>query len=234
MKRMTFIIFLLAVFLSPVVQGQDTLRLFGHQKERGSNQKKQRSGDRPSSDIQTLTGPGHKVGFYFGFHTGYSRIADYDAFSAGVNLTMIANHGLAIGFAGRGFFTETFDEKDGSGSLANYSYDGGYGGILIEPIILPKFPVHVSFPVILGAGGIAKNRLNNFEYPYDYTDVYTEDSEAFLIAEPGVEIEFNVTRWMRLAIGGSYRFTTSIEPSDFKSDPLNGFTGGLSVKFGMF
>jgi len=233
MKRITLIMLLLAAFLSPALKAQDTLRLFGH-KERDSQKKQMRSGVRPSSEIQTLTGPGHKVGFYFGFHTGYSQISDYDAFSAGVNLAMIANHGLAIGIAGRGFFTETFDHPDGSGGLTNYSYDGGYGGILVEPIVLPKFPVHVSFPVILGAGGIAKNRLTNLEYPYDYTDVYTEDAEAFLIAEPGIEVEFNVARWMRLAVGGSYRFTTSLGPKEFDSDMLNGFTGGLSLKFGMF
>ena len=35
-----------------------------------------------------------------------------------------------------------------------------------------------------------------------------EDSEAFLIAEPGAEMELNLTRIFRLAIGASYRFTT--------------------------
>lgn len=234
MKKLALVIIVLAVSLIPEVKGQDTLRLFGHKKEKTSVKSREHRGDYRTAGIQTLTGHGHKVGFYFGFHTGYSTIAGYDAFTAGANLALIANHGLAIGLAGRGFFTETFERTAESGTIADYSYDGGYGGILIEPVILPRFPVHVSFPVILGAGGIARNRLTNFEYPYDYTDIYTEDAEAFLIAEPGMEIEFNVARWLRLSVGGSYRFTTSPGPGTFGSDDLNGLTAGMSLKFGMF
>lgn len=232
MKRITLIVLLSAVGISCFAQGSDTLRLFGNQKDRVTRENKRENQEYRSSEIQTLTGPGRKVGFYFGFHVGYSQVADYNAVGAGVNLAMIANHGLAIGFAGRGFFTESF--KLNGGTDRTYSYDGGYGGILIEPIILPKFPVHVSFPVILGAGGIARNRLSDFDYPYDNSDVYTEDAEAFLIAEPGIEAEVNVARWMRMAVGVSYRFTTQVEPSSFTSNPLDGLTAGLSMKFGMF
>jgi hypothetical protein len=64
--------------------------------------------------------------------------------------------------------------------------------------------------------------------------VIIEDAEAFMIAEPGVEIEFNVTRWLRMGLGASYRFTTTFEPSAYESNPLNGFTGGFSMKFGKF
>jgi hypothetical protein len=39
---------------------------------------------------------------------------------------------------------------------------------------------------------------------------------------------------MRLGLGGSYRFTSSLEPSEFESNPMNGFTGGFSLKFGKF
>jgi hypothetical protein len=182
--------------------------------------------------IQTLTGPGRNVGFYFGFHSEYSQIAGHDAFGAGGTFAMIANHGLAIGFSGKGFFTEPFEIIHGTNT--SYSYTGGYGGILIEPIIFPKFPVHVSFPILLGGGGIARSVLYDYYYPYEYTEVIIEDAEAFMIAEPGVEIEFNVTRWLRMGLGASYRFTTTFEPSAYESNPLNGFTGGFSMKFGKF
>lgn len=232
MKKTALLFIIIALLSGSKAQSQDTLRLFGNQKNKNTEKKTESDNVRNNNEIQTLTGSGRNVGFYFGFSTSYSQIDGYDAFSAGTTLALIANHGLAIGFSGKGFFSEPYERIQGSNT--SYNYTGGYGGFLIEPIILPKYPVHVSFPIILGAGGIARSRLTDFDYPYDYTEVYVEDAEAFLIAEPGIEIEFNVARWMRLAVGGSYRITTSLEPSDFNSNPLNGFTGGMSLKFGKF
>jgi hypothetical protein len=238
MKRISFLLLIIIFSLGKTVQSQDTLRLFGHQKtqpaatQTHNTHTQTHSDTRTHSDIQTLTGPGHNVGFYFGFHSEYSQIAGYDAFGAGGTFAIIANHGLAIGFSGKGFITEPYIIVPGENT--SYNYAGGYGGILIEPIIFPKFPVHVSFPILLGAGGIAQSTLTNYNYPYEYTDGYIEDAEAYLIAEPGVELEFNVARWLRLGLGASYRFTTTFEPSVFETNPLNGFTGGFSLKIGKF
>ena len=240
MKKISSLILILALSFSNAAFSQDTLRLFGHkesQKTKSLPDTNLTSETKPAKyydpdGIQTLTGPEHNMGFYIGFHSEYSQIAGYDAFGAGGSIAMIANHGLAIGFSGKGFFSEPYERIPGSNT--SYSYTGGYGGFLIEPIIFPKFPVHVSFPILIGAGGIAKSILTNYNYPYDYTEVYVEDAEAFLIAEPGMEIEFNVTRWLRFGLGASYRFTTNLEPTVFDSNPMDGFTGGFSMKFGKF
>ncbi len=240
MKKNTLLILILAICFGPIAYSQDTLRLFGHKESQKTKpladtnvtteSKPVRYND--PNGIQTLTGPGRNVGFYFGFHSEYSQINGYDAFGAGGTFAMIANHGLAIGFSGKGFFTEPYETIHSTNT--SYSYTGGYGGILIEPILFPKYPVHISFPILLGGGGIARSVLTNYYYPYEYTQVYVENAEAFLIAEPGMEVEFNVARWLRLGLGASYRFTTSFEPSSFETNPLNGFTGGFSMKFGKF
>jgi len=238
MKKTTFLLLIIAICFSQAAKSQDTLRLFGHKENHepkpvADTVKKSKHVETYNpNEIQTLTGPGHATGFYFGFHSEYSQIAGYDAFGAGGTFALIANHGLAIGFSGKGFFTEPYKVLPASNT--SYSYTGGYGGFLIEPIIFPKYPVHVSFPILLGAGGIARSILTDYNYPYEYTQVYVENAEAFLVAEPGVEIEFNVARWMRLALGGSYRFTTPLESTVFESNPMDGFTAGFSMKFGKF
>jgi hypothetical protein len=240
MKKNIYLLLIFAVCIFKAAYSQDTLRLFGHKESRKTTplpdtnvlaEPKPVKACNPDG-IQTLTGPGRNVGFYFGFHSEYSQIYGHDAFGAGGTFALIANHGLAIGFSGKGFFTEPYEIKDGSNT--SYSYTGGYGGILIEPILFPKFPMHVSFPILIGGGGIARSKLTDYYYPYDYTEVYVENAEAFMIAEPGVEIELNVARWLRLGIGASYRFTTTFDPSEFDSNPMNGFTGGFSVKLGKF
>jgi hypothetical protein len=110
---------------------------------------------------------------------------------------------------------------------------GGYGGFIIEPIILPKFPVHISFPILLGAGGISY-----ITQDMDYHNM-VEDSEFFLIAEPSAELEFNITRHFRLALGASYRFASPFDvgasgsPS-VSSDSLESWTYMMTFKFGKF
>ena len=240
MKQIFLLFIIITICFGNVALAQDTIRLFGHkepQKTRSISDPNVITETKPvkscdPNGIQTLTGPRHNLGFYVGFHSEYSQIAGYDAFGAGGTFALIANHGLAIGFSGKGFLTEPYELIPGSHT--SYNYTGGYGGFLIEPIVFPKFPVHVSFPILIGAGGIAKSILTNYNYPYDYTEVYFEDAEAFLIAEPGIELEFNVARWLRLGLGASYRFTTTFQPSGFDSNPMDGFTGGFSLKFGKF
>jgi hypothetical protein len=240
MKKNSLLFLIITICLSTTAFSQDTLRLFGHKESQKTQplpdtnvaaQPKPVKYNDPDG-IQTLTGPGRNVGFYFGLHSEYSQIAGYDAFGAGGTFAIIANHGLAIGISGKGFFSEPYEVS--TITHTSHSYAGGYGGILIEPIIFPKYPVHISFPILLGGGGIARSVLYNYYYPYEYTTVYVENAEAFMIAEPGIEVEFNVARWMRLGLGASYRFTTTFEPSSFDSNPLNGFTGGFSLKFGKF
>lgn len=242
MKKSTFLVLVIAIWFGNAAYSQDTLRLFGHKEKQETKPvpdsivyvtpKATKPAPVHTDGIQTLTGPGHSTGFYFGFHSQYSQVAGYDAFGAGGSFAIIANHGLAIGFSGSGFFTEPYEIIHGSNT--SYSYTGGYGGLLIEPIIFPKYPVHVSFPILLGAGGIARSILTDYNYPYEYTEIYVENAEAFMIAEPAMEIEFNIARWMRLAIRGTYRITTPLETTNFESNPMNGFTGGFSLKFGKF
>ena len=65
----------------------------------------------------------------------------------------------------------------------------------------------------------------------DYKQI---DSDAFFIVEPGVEIELNLVKFMRLGIGGSYRWTSNVGLQDHKKDFLHGFSGNISLKFGKF
>jgi hypothetical protein len=232
MKKATFLVLIILACFGKAAQSQDTLRLFGHQKNVIHTKKSNYSKTSSSTDIRTLTGPGHKVGFYIGFHTDYSQVGDYDAFGAGGSIAVIANHGLAIGVAGKGFLTEPFESP--ASLSTKYSYSGGYGGLLIEPILFPKSPIHLSFPVILGAGGISKNVLYNYYYPYEYTQVEVADANAFLVAEPGVELEMNLARWLRFGVGCSYRFTTELEPVVFDTKIMDGLTAGFSLKLGIF
>ncbi|NVO18971.1 MAG: hypothetical protein HXX13_04690 [Bacteroidetes bacterium] len=221
------------ILLFAAVSAQDTLHLFS--RNHPMKLQNSRNQENSSDEIRTITGRGHSNGFYIGFHSGYAQVNDYDALNIGTRLAWVANHGLAIGFAGTGFFSEPVYFTNSSSRQFNYS--GGYGGLFIEPILFPKMPVHVSFPVIMGVGGIARSVFYDMTYPYETTDAYVESSEAFVILEPGAEIELNVARWLRFGLGCTYRFTQGFDQpkgGEIKDNPLDGLTTGFSIKLGKF
>ena len=62
----------------------------------------------------------------------------------------IVGHSIGLGFGGNGFINEFHYEPALSSDVF---LTGGYGGFYIEPIVMPNFPVHLAFPILLGGGG---------------------------------------------------------------------------------
>jgi hypothetical protein len=173
-------------------------------------------------------------GAYGGLSVNYSQIDGNDAILVGARGAWIINHSLAIGFGGYGFANDLKYEKIYDGIHDNFFLAGGYGGLLIEPIIAARQPVHVSFPILIGAGGISYINTYWSEYDHRYDDAYTLDSDAFFVLEPGIELELNMLKFMRIAIGGYYRYTSDIALYDTPKDVLHGFSTGITLKFGKF
>jgi hypothetical protein len=169
-------------------------------------------------------------GGYASIWTGYTQIDNKDAFAFGINAAYLIGHSVGIGIAGTGF---TNDFYIGHEEGTNYkSLMGGYGGLFIEPIIFPKFPIHVSFPVVLGAGGIAA--MNAYYWGDWDSEYYLEESEFFMVAEPGIDIELNMLKHLRLGLGAKYRFTSHLNLENYSKSLLDGLTVNFSVKFGKF
>lgn len=197
------------------------------------NQKKSKQ-----DEIKTLFGSDISNGGYLAATANYSEINGHDALTIGGRFGWVIDHKLTIGLAGYGFANDIYiDNVDAN---EGYNLAGGYGGLFLEPIIAPKFPVHVSFPVLFGVGGVAYNKeVGHWEkdddgdenYEYDY---YTEDSDAFVIIEPGVEIEMNVVKNLRIAFGATYRYAYDINLINTDSDILDGLSYGITFKIGKF
>lgn len=190
--------------------------------------------DSRQSDYKTIFGNGEvSHGGYGGLSFNYSQIDGQDALLAGARGAWIVNHRLGIGLGGYGFINDMnfkYDDEKG-----NHFLSGGYGGLLIEPIIAPNNPIHLSIPVLIGAGGIALVRdywKDDYENYHDYS--YTEDSHAYFVIEPGVEVEMNLIKYMRIAFGVSYRFTSDVILENTSKTVLHGLSGGMTLKFGKF
>ena len=155
-----------------------------------------------NKEIKTLLGRNRAGGGYGAFTAGYSVIDDKHAVLFGGRFGWIASHSIGIGIGATGFINEFHYEP----SLDRDVFlTGGYGGLYIEPILFPRFPVHLSFPVLIWC----RRNFLCFKRIQIMNNNLIEDSEAFLMIEPAAEIELNLTRFFRLAIGVSYRFPTA-------------------------
>jgi len=220
MKKTILILFTI-LFVVVTASGQEEL-----------TEKQKKSKKYTDDEMQTLFGNQRSNGGYGAFWLGYSIIDDRHAMQFGARGSWVIQHSFALGFGGTGFINE-------------YHYDaaldrevfltGGYGGLYVEPIIYPNSPVHLAFPILIGAGGVSfvsyddPNRDNNF----------IEDYDTFMIIEPSAEIEMNLTRFMRIGLGVTYRlpyrFNVGSSGSGYASaESIKGLSYNLTFKFGSF
>ncbi len=208
----------------------------------GQNDNEEKKENSDNEEIKTIfkTPSAKSFGFYIAFSAQYSSLKDdMDAYLIGGRLSCILNHNVGIGIGGYGFVNDMkYNDVDGA---EDYYLVGGYGGLYIEPILFPKSPIHISFPILIGAGGVSyEEAIDNGDDWWDddkwddWEDRETVDSEGFFVIEPGVEIEFNMMKNLRLAVGASYRKTVGIDLINSDSDIIDGFNAGLTFKIGKF
>ncbi|MDO8896815.1 MAG: hypothetical protein Q7V19_04125 [Bacteroidales bacterium] len=185
------------------------------------------------SDYRTVFGNSKKVshGGYGALTFGIGQVDGSQAIFTGIKGGWLIDHRLTLGIAGTGFVNNLHIDY-GPGSVSS-GLSGGYGGLLIEPILAPFSPVHLTFPIIIGAGGIAYVDRYYWDNHSSY-DPWVTDADAFFVFEPGIELEMNLLRFLRLSVGASYRLTSDIKMENAKSDALNGLAGSFSLKFGKF
>lgn len=189
-------------------------------------------------EMKTMFGNTNSIGGYGALTARYSEIGSAPGATIGFRGCLVAGHSIAIGFAGNGIISDfKYDAKLGKDAILA----GGYGGLHLEPILNPYSPIHLAIPMTIGAGGISYSTTNrDFTWTDNTNDPHNIDSKAFFFFEPGIELEMNVLKFVRFAIGGYYRFTSdvSLHYADNtpiqKSDFLRGFSAGLTLKFGKF
>ncbi|MBN2522950.1 MAG: hypothetical protein JXB24_06725 [Bacteroidales bacterium] len=181
-------------------------------------------------EFRTIFG-GKKVGGYGGIGLGYSQIDDKHAFVFDARGGVVLGHHLAMGFGGAGFINSY---EYNLALNKDVSLVGGYGGLFIEPIVFPNSSIHLSFPVLFGVGGAAYTsfvREEDNEYEQNNN---VEETSVFMLIEPAVELEFNLTKFMRMAGFFSYRFTNDLDIEYVQADALTNFSAGVRFKFGKF
>ncbi len=147
----------------------------------------------------------------------------------------IINRKYLFGVAGYGLVTNIeFDGiVPGRNESKKLNLYGGYGGVLIGATIAPKELIHISIPIVLGAGSLEVVDKDFFiNNPAD--SEFTVENSVFFVAEPGIQIEFNITKYFRLGAGATYRYVSGTELENVKDEEISGTTAMISFRFGRF
>ncbi len=162
---------------------------------------------------QTLQGSGEISNGGFGAPViKITQIEGELALLAGVRGGCIINHTLIIGAGGYRLATNIETETPPSIFLPPYPNMGmymnlAYGGLELEYIIQSDQLLHFSVYTLIGAGAVSLrgqelNDVIHSENEYNYP------ADEFFVLEPAVNAELNVTSFIRISAGFSYRLIT--------------------------
>ncbi|MEI9810069.1 MAG: hypothetical protein WDO16_20600 [Bacteroidota bacterium] len=115
--------------------------------------------------------------------------------------------------------------------LHSMTYQYGQFGLMTEYVVGSGWPLHLVFQGFAGAG---------FTLQYQRSDWHTNsnrninDENWFVVAEPGVQLEMNLFKWMRFSPGVSYRATFGSDGRGVKDKDLSAVSYNATLKFGRF
>jgi len=117
------------------------------------------------------------------------------------------------------------------------SYQYGQFGLVTEYVWGSDKAVHLVFQLFTGAGfTVQYDRYSWDDDGYDYfdDDIDSQDENWFFVAEPGVQLEVNMFRWMRFSPGVSYRTARGSESAGLADSDLSDWSYNVTFKFGKF
>ncbi|MEP1488375.1 MAG: hypothetical protein ABJK28_08100 [Algibacter sp.] len=168
-------------------------------------------------------------GVYVGLSTYYGTIDKKDTYSSAFKIAYVANQEFEIGFEAVGFYTDLNNQ-----GLSNNDRDllGIYGGLHLEPILFGKSKLNLSFPLLIGGGAVVllDGDIEDAEHTID-----DDDWDAIFVVEPGINILYNISRYIQLEAGVRHRFSSKIDlESEYNLSRINGFSAGIGLKIGVF
>jgi hypothetical protein len=173
-------------------------------------------------------------GVYLGVTQYFGRISKENAGFTSLKLAYVANRKLEIGLAGTVFYSTqpNFTNVYNGDEVLLF---GAYGGLHLEPILFGNRFISVSFPLLIGGGGITiLEKKANGEFDEAPLENDTYDYDSFFIVEPGINLLYNISRFVQIETGIRYRFSGSFRLPFYGSDNIKGFSAGFGIKIGIF
>ena len=105
-----------------------------------------------------------------------------------------------------------------------------YTGFVGEYIFKSSKLIHWSAGTLIGGGGVYRDEKNRWR---DHDD-RSYDYSSFFVTEPFVQAELNITSFLRLAVGGTYRLILGSGTPGISDSNLSGPSVMVGLKAGKF
>lgn len=189
-----------------------------------------------AQDIQTVFKGGNRV-------TGYGAISNKFTTIGGDYANLVEVYGGV-------YFNQRFMLGLGGGAVTNnipvpaqyatipgakLSYQYGQCGLVTEYVLGSNKAFHLVFHLFTGGGFTVQYD----RYHWDDDDQFDWDNEHrdenwFFVAEPGVQVEMNLFRWMRFSPGITYRSAFGSDADGLSDNALSDLSYNVTLKFGKF
>lgn len=189
-------------------------------------------------DPQTILGTKDKsVRGFLSFNEKGVILNDQVGLMTGGELSLVFGHRLNIGFFGFGKTNRVQSDFIDPDGFRHY-YEMGMGGMKIERVFFTNRAIHFTVPVSFGVGAMTLNRYALTDYEF-YSNNYNwenslYDFDTFVFVEPGLNLELNLLKHLRLDAGVGYMLTDEVHLAGTNNWPLNNLTGNISLKLGWF
>jgi hypothetical protein len=189
--------------------------------------------DTDNEEVKSILGRGNDLNGFGSLDLKVTELAGDNGMIIGGYGGVLVNRRYFLGLAGYGLVSEVEWQDPDLIDSRPLEVHMGYGGIMIGGIIGSKKVVHLAIPVFLGAGSV--EMVDGDFFPNQPNDSeFVVENTAFMILEPGAQVEVNITKSLRIAIGGSYRLISGVNLDSLSDDDLSGAAVNLSVKLGRF
>ncbi len=187
--------------------------------------------EKESSEIDFLFKK-HEVRFtgaYMSPEMKFSKVNGDNALFIGGHLAANFNRKMSYGFAAYVNVLKNEFSVDPDMTLRT---GFGYVGMFNEYVMYSERKVHLTFPMVIGVGGVTVwDKNEDLVEGEEWNDV--ETSAAFVF-EPGINVEVNLTKFMRFTAGASYRLVRKSDLVHLSDKDLSCFAVNAGFRFGFY
>lgn len=119
---------------------------------------------------------------------------------------------------------------DGRKEYLNYWYTG----LAFEYIHNSHKLLHWTAGTLIGGGAAGRLDKNRWDDDWDHDRDHVYDNHGLFVAEPFANIELNITKFLRLDIGASYRYVAGSNTTGITDGKLGGPSVNVGIKAGKF
>ncbi|WP_333819289.1 hypothetical protein [Ohtaekwangia sp.] len=191
-----------------------------------------------AQDMQTVFKSGGRVTGYGALSNKFTKINGRYANIAEVYGGVYLNRRFMIGLGG-GAVTNNIPVPSEYSVVPgeNLSYEYGQCGLVTEYVLGSNKAFHLVFHLFSGAGFTVQYNRYNWDDEFNHNDWDKHDKHDenwFFVAEPGVQLEVNLFRWMRFSPGVSYRSAFGSDAAGLSDSNLSNMSYNVTLKFGRF